>query len=67
MQDSGPLCPIMFMSLVLYFFLLVVVLKVKSLQKEILKKYGFCVDSVLFNNTVILIRLVIVNIPLLWL
>lgn len=57
----------MFMSLVLCFFLLVVVLKVKSLQKEILKKYGFCVDNILFNNTVILISLVIVNIPLLWL
>lgn len=57
----------MAMSFVLYFLLLVVALKVKSLQKEILKNYSLCIDHILFNNIVILIRMVVVNVPLLWL
>lgn len=57
----------MAMSFVLYFLLLVVALKVKSLQNEILKNYGLCIDNILFNIIVIFIHMVIVNVPLLWL
>lgn len=42
-------------------------LKTESLHKEILEKCGLCIDNILFNNNVILIRLVMVNVSLLWL